>query len=218
MTDEERAQDVAAAMASLDRRAFLPADQHRHAGEDRPLPIGLGQTCSQPSTVAAMLRLLRVPPGARVLDVGAGSGWTTAILARLVGPTGRVVGVELEPDLAARAARSLAAWDMPWADVRPAEPGVLGRPDEGPYDRILCSASPPTLPDALVAQLADGGRLVMPVGETMVAVDRRGHRTVRSEHGRYRFVPLRSHPTGPDPAVPPGGPVDTDEPQGSSAP
>ena len=74
MTDPERADDVTGAMVAVDRRAFLPAGQRAHADEDRPLPLGLGQTCSQPSTVAAMLRLLRVPVGGRVLDVGAGSG------------------------------------------------------------------------------------------------------------------------------------------------
>jgi protein-L-isoaspartate(D-aspartate) O-methyltransferase len=198
MADAERAEDVAAAMAALDRRAFLPADQRSHATEDRPLPLGLGQTCSQPSTVAAMLRLLQVPVGARVLDVGAGSGWTTALLGRLVGPTGRVVGVELEPELAARAATAVEACGMPWAEVRLARPGVLGWPDDAPFDRILCSASPRELPDDLVDQLADGGRLVVPVGHEMSLVVRDGARLHRSAHGSYRFVPLRSHPTGGD--------------------
>jgi protein-L-isoaspartate(D-aspartate) O-methyltransferase len=208
MTEAERADDVAAAMAALDRRAFLPPDQRAHAGEDRPLPLGLGQTCSQPSTVAAMLRLLRVPPGARVLDVGAGSGWTTAVLARLVGPSGHVLGVELEPELAARAAAAVAACGTPWAQVRVARPGVLGWPQDGPYDRILCSASPRRLPDPLVEQLADGGRLVLPVGHEMVVVDRRGDRYERSSHGSYRFVPLRDRPLSgdgvPDDGVPDG--------------
>lgn len=198
MTDPERADDVAAAMAAVDRRAFLPAEHERHAAEDRPLPIGLGQTCSQPSTVAAMLRLLRVPTGARVLDVGAGSGWTTALLARLVGTGGRVIGVELEPDLAARAAAAVRAGGTPWAEVRLARPGVLGWPEDGPYDRILCSAAPHRLPQELVDQLADGGRLVIPVAQEMVLVQRHGDRVERSSHGLYRFVPLRSHPVGAD--------------------
>lgn len=198
MTDAERADDVAAAMASLDRRLFLPPDQRAHADEDRPLPLGLGQTCSQPSTVAAMLRLLRVPRGARVLDVGAGSGWTTAILGRLVGPAGRVIGVELEPQLAARAAEVVHGCHMPWAEVRLARPGVLGWPDEAGYDRILCSASPRTLPDDLVEQLADGGRLVIPVCQEMWVVDRHGDRYERSSHGSYRFVPLRKRPISSD--------------------
>lgn len=198
MTDAERADDVVAAMTAVDRRAFLPADQRAHADEDRPLPLGLGQTNSQPSTVAAMLRLLQVPPGARVLDVGAGSGWTTALLAHLVGPAGRAVGVELEPELAARAAEAVRGTGMPWADVQVARPGVLGRPEDGPYDRILCSASPRRLPGELVDQLADGGRLVLPVGGEMCLVERQGDRVVRTGHGSYRFVPLRSHPTGSD--------------------
>jgi protein-L-isoaspartate(D-aspartate) O-methyltransferase len=201
MTDprsDPGAPDVAAAMGSLDRRAFLPADQHPHADEDRPLPIGLGQTCSQPSTVAAMLRLLDVPAGARVLDVGAGSGWTTALLARLVGPRGSVLGVELEPELAERAAASVAAAGTPWASVVAARPGVLGWPDDDGYDRILCSASPRTLPDELVQQLRDGGRLVMPVEHTMWVVDRHGDDVVRSAQGSYRFVPLRSRPGASD--------------------
>ncbi len=201
MTEAERADDVAAAMAALDRRAFLPPDQRAHADEDRPLPLGLGQTCSQPSTVAAMLRLLRVPSGARVLDVGAGSGWTTALLARLVGPSGRVLGVELEPDLAAKADAAVTASRMPWAQVRVARPGVLGWPEDGPFDRILCSASPRRLPDELVDQLADGGRLVIPVGTEMVVVDRRGDRYERSSHGSYRFVPLRDRPVSADGAL-----------------
>jgi protein-L-isoaspartate(D-aspartate) O-methyltransferase len=190
--------DVGAAMASLDRRAFLPADQHPYADEDRPLSIGLGQTCSQPATVAAMLRLLDVPRGARVLDVGAGSGWTTALLGVLVGPHGSVLGVELEPELAERAAAAVATTGMPWARVVPARPGVLGWPDPDGYDRILCSASPRTLPDELVHQLRDGGRLVMPVEHTMWLVERRGAEVVRTAHGSYRFVPLRSHPGGTD--------------------
>lgn len=208
--EDERAEDVAAAMAGADRRAFLPPAEQAHAAEDRPLPIGLGQTCSQPSTVATMLRLLRVPEGARVLDVGAGSGWTTALLARLVGPSGRVVGVELEPELAARAQLALRGCDLPWADIRVARPGVLGWPEDGPYDRILCSAAPESLPDELVTQLGDRGRLVMPVGHELVVVTRHGEQTTRSAFGSYRFVPLRTRPTpaedrAADPAGHPGG-------------
>ncbi len=145
-----------------------------------------------------MLRLLDVPRGARVLDVGAGSGWTTALLGVLVGPHGSVLGVELEPELAERAAASVAAAGMPWARVVPARPGVLGWPDDEGYDRILCSASPPTLPDELVRQLRDGGRLVMPVQHTMWLVERHGDDIARTPHGSYRFVPLRSRPGSAD--------------------
>ncbi|QGQ20388.1 protein-L-isoaspartate carboxylmethyltransferase [Cellulomonas sp. JZ18] len=188
----ERAADVAAAMRALDRAAFLPAAQRRHAHEDRALPLGHGSTGSQPSTVAAMLRLLAVPVGARVLDVGAGSGWTTALLAHLVGPTGEVLGLELEPAVAAWGAGNLAAAGTPWARLEPADPDVLGRPRPGGWDRVLVSAAAPRLPVALVDQLAPGGVLVVPVVRTMHRVVRHPDGSVEvTTHGSYVFVPLR---------------------------
>ena len=136
-----------------------------------------------------MLRLLDVRPGQRVLDVGSGSGWTAALLAHLVGPTGTVHGVELEPELVTFGARNVASTARPWASIRLATPGVLGDPDGAPYDRVLVSAMPDALPSALVEQLADDGVLVIPVAGTMLRVTNPG--PVVSEHGRYRFVPLR---------------------------
>ncbi|MGY4643947.1 protein-L-isoaspartate O-methyltransferase family protein [Cellulomonas sp. URHB0016] len=189
--DPGRADDVAAAMRTLDRTGFLPAAVRAHAAEDHPLPLWHGQTSSQPSTVAAMLRLLEVPVGARVLDVGAGSGWTTALLGRLVGPTGRVLGIELDPELAAWGAQNVAACAMPWAVVEEARPGVLGRPVEGGWDRILVSAAARRMPPELVDQLGDSGRLVIPVGSTMHLVVRRGDDLDDTTHGSYSFVPLR---------------------------
>lgn len=191
MTDDD-VDPVIAAMRACDRTGFLPVEQRRRAAEDRPLPLWHGQTSSQPSTVEAMLRLLAVPTGAHVLDVGAGSGWTTAILARLVGPTGTVLGLELEPDLAAWGARNLAATHQPWATLEPADPDALGRPRPGGWDRILVSAAARVLPGRLVEQLAPGGRMVVPVRSTMhlVTTDHAGAVHV-STHGSYSFVPLR---------------------------
>jgi protein-L-isoaspartate(D-aspartate) O-methyltransferase len=182
---------VAAAFDAIPREGFLPEGSRRDAGRDGPIPIGRGQTNSQPRTVRDMLRLLDVQPGHRVLDVGSGSGWTTALLARLTGPLGIVRGVELEPELAAWGAANLAATDQPWAQISEAPPGVLGDPEYAPFDRILVSADARRLPDELVAQLAEGGRMVIPVRSRMLLV-RRGARGVEtSEHGAYRFVPLR---------------------------
>lgn len=127
-----------------------------------------------------------------MLDVGAGSGWTTALLAHLVGPTGLVVGVELEPELVAFGAANLsAAGTGPWASVRQAVPEVLGWPEEAPYDRVLVSAEPRTLPQELVDQLAEGGRMVIPVAGTMLVVARGEGDVAVTRHGSYRFVPLR---------------------------
>jgi protein-L-isoaspartate(D-aspartate) O-methyltransferase len=187
---------VDSAFLAIPRTGFLPRDQRRLAGYDGPLRIGHGQTNSQPSTVSAMLRLLDVRPGQKVLDVGSGSGWSTALLAHLVGPAGSVVGVELEPDLVEFGAANLAATDQPWASIRAAGPDVLGLPDHAPYERILVSAEPRTLPHELVEQLAVGGRMVIPVLGTMLLVVRPGEGTSEddlevSEHGGYRFVPLR---------------------------
>lgn len=182
---------VDAALAAHPRTGFLPRRLRRRAREDRPLPIGHGATSSQPSTVATMLRLLDVPPGARVLDVGAGSGWTTALLAHLVGPAGSVVGVELEPDLAAWGAANVAATGQGWARVVVADPDVLGLPQEAPFDRILVSAEAPEVPGALVDQLGPAGRMVAPVAGGL-AVVQRTHDGVRvTRHEGYRFVPLR---------------------------
>jgi protein-L-isoaspartate(D-aspartate) O-methyltransferase len=182
---------VTRAMHLVDRRGFLPRAQRPFATQDRPLDIGHGQTSSQPTTVAAMLRLLAVPKGAHVLDVGSGSGWTTALLARLVGPMGEVLGVERDPALAAWGAANVARAGMPWARVSLASRGLLGAPRPGGWDRVLVSAAAQSLPQALVDQIAAGGRMVIPVRHTMVLVERDDAGEVSlSEHGTYSFVPL----------------------------
>lgn len=189
--DAATARDILRVMRAVSRLPFLPREQRAYADVDEPLPIGHGQTNSQPSTVLEMLELLEVPPGASVLDVGCGSGWTTAILARLVGETGRVVGVERIPELTVRARQAVDAQHMPWAQVRQAAPGVLGLPDEGPYDRILVSAQARSLPAELVDQLAPGGTMVVPVGWAMHRVRKDASGRVHdTTHGYYSFVPL----------------------------
>jgi protein-L-isoaspartate(D-aspartate) O-methyltransferase len=185
---------VSAAFEACPRTHFLRRRDRHDAGQDHPLPIGYGQTSSQPSTVATMLRLLDVHPGARVLDVGSGSGWTTALLAHLTGPQGSVVGVELVPELAAWGGQNLAATHQPWAQVVVAQEGVLGVPAEAPFDRILVSAEARRLPQELVDQLAAGGRMVLPVLGEMLVVTREGpgpEDLLILRFGAYRFVPLR---------------------------
>ncbi|GAB3016851.1 fibrillarin-like rRNA methylase [Nocardioides flavus (ex Wang et al. 2016)] len=180
---------VRTAFDATPRRDFLPEAVRRRAAYDGPLDIAAGQTSSQPRTVVDMLRLLDVRPGQRVLDVGAGSGWTTALLAHLVGPTGTVLGVELEPELVSFGGDNLARTGRDWATIRLAVPGELGDPAGAPYDRILVSAMARALPTELVDQLAGDGVLVIPVAGRMLRVANPG--AVVTEHGHYRFVPLR---------------------------
>ena len=179
--------DIAAAMRAQDRRRFLPPEVVGDHALDAPLPIGYGQTNSQPSTVADMLTLLEPFPGMRALDVGSGSGWTSAILGELGGPDSEVRTVELVPELVES---SREAIDQPWVHVHHAEPGALGLPGHAPFDRILVSAMADDLPRELVGQLGENGIKVAPWANRMHRVRRSGADLEISEHGGYRFVPL----------------------------
>lgn len=190
---------VVQAMVRADRSRFLPEDVASSAYVDAPLPIGLNQTNSQPTTVAIMLDLLDVQEGDRVLDVGAGSGWTTAILSDLVGASGRVIGVERHAPLADSAREALRNYleDLggpgdatPNATIHTAKPGVLGWPSQAPYQRILVSAMADRVPQQLFDQLAEGGVMVIPVNSVMLKVVKKDGRAVVTRHGLFRFVPL----------------------------
>ncbi|WP_394215346.1 protein-L-isoaspartate O-methyltransferase [Brachybacterium vulturis] len=187
---------VARAMRAVPRARFLPAPLRHRAGEDAPLPIGEGQTNSQPTTVETMLRLLDVREGHRVLDLGAGSGWTTALLAHLVGPEGEVLGIERQQRLL-DPARTALAETVPEgrARIRAARPGVLGAPEDAPFDRILVSAGAGRLPPTLPAQLGEDGILVIPVAQQMRRITRRGDTLEETVHGAYLFVPLIEDPS-----------------------
>ena len=178
-------------MAGIPRRRFLPEEMQEHATLDQPLPIGFGATNSQPWTVQFMLDLLRVPEGARVLDVGSGSGWTTALLARLTGPNGTVLGVEVVPELVTMGRHNLSGLDLPWARIE-ATTQQLGAPAEAPFDRILVSADAGHIPDVLEAQLAVGGRMVLPADGLMWVVDcdHEGWHRESVPGYRFAFVPL----------------------------
>jgi protein-L-isoaspartate(D-aspartate) O-methyltransferase len=160
--DGERRLDprVAAAIGKVPREAFVPADLAAQAYDNRPLPIGHGQTISQPLIVAVMTQLLRLGPEARVLEVGTGSGYQTAILAELAK---EVVTIEVVETLAPVARPRLEALGYRNVECRVGDGGA-GCPERAPFDGIMVTAAGPSIPPALVAQLAPGGRLVIPIG------------------------------------------------------
>jgi protein-L-isoaspartate(D-aspartate) O-methyltransferase len=183
-------EEVLRAMGRVPRDLFVPASERSRAYEDAALPIGHGQTISQPYMVARICEALAVRPGQRVLDVGTGSGYQAAVLAELGAD---VVTIERIPELAEQARRNLAEAGYEQVEVVVGD-GTLGVPDRAPFDGIAVAAAAPGLPETLYEQLKPGGRLVVPVG---------GHRAqrleviVRSPEGPAvihsvpcRFVPL----------------------------
>ncbi len=186
-----RDERVLAVMGSVPREAFLPPALARHAYDDTALPIGRRQTISQPYIVAAMAEGAEIGPSDRVLEVGTGSGYGAAVLDGLAD---RVISIERDPALAATASAALAATGH--GDVLVVEAdGSRGWPDEAPYDAIVVTAAGPVVPPSLVAQLADSGRLLIPVGprdgaQQLVRVRRVGDRLTQDDLGGVAFVPL----------------------------
>jgi protein-L-isoaspartate(D-aspartate) O-methyltransferase len=186
--DDRRVLD---AFASVPREAFVSPELASFAYDDAPLPIGGGQTISQPYIVALTAAALRLEPDDRVLDIGTGSGYAAAVLSRIAR---EVYGVERVPELCRTAQERLAALSYDNVQVRCGD-GTLGWPEHAPYDAIAVAAVGPRVPPALLEQLALGGRLVMPVGpdgsQTLLCLTRTGPETYREESlVDVRFVPL----------------------------
>lgn len=185
-----RDERVLEAMRTVPRHKFVDAKQHPSAYEDRPLPIGLGQTISQPYMVALMTQALAPRAADTVLEVGTGSGYQAAILAAL---SREVHTVERHPKLAERAAKLLPELGYENVHVHCGD-GTLGWTANAPYDRIIVTAGAPVVPGTLEEQLAEGGRLVCPEGprerQVLVTVERRGGQLLREESIGCMFVPL----------------------------
>ena len=183
---------VLEAMQRVPREVFVPQRLEACAYQDRPLPIGEGQTISQPFIVAYMIEALRVQPGAKVLEVGAGSGYAAAVLGEI---TGQVYAIERVGPLARLAASNLAKAGYDAVQVQQ-DDGTMGWPEEAPFDAILVSAAGPAVPERLKHQLAVGGRMVIPVGEDqmsqrLVRITRRDATQFdREDLGGVAFVPL----------------------------
>jgi len=178
---------VLAAMARVPREVFVSPGWESDAYADQPLPIGDGQTISQPYVVARMAELAEIQPGDRVLDVGVGSGYQTAVLAVLAGS---VAGVEIRRELAAEAEERLKGLGLEVA-IRVGD-GGYGWAERAPFDAILVAAAAARAPAPLLAQLADGGHLVLPEGDNwrqeLVVYRRRGDDFTREEQGPVRVV------------------------------
>ncbi len=185
-----RDERVLEAMRAIPRERFLPPDQIAHAYEDRALLVRLGQTISQPYIVALMTESLRLSPDHRVLEVGTGTGYQTAILATLAG---QVFTIERIEELAVSVPKRLEDLGLENVSFRTAD-GSVGWPEEAPFDRITVTAAAPRVIPALVNQLAEGGRLVIPVGDEetqrLTVVERHQGTTVERPSIAVRFVKL----------------------------
>lgn len=180
------------AFYAVHRKAFLPASLKGQEGIDAPLPIGHGQTISQPYTVAFMLELLSPEPGQKVMDVGYGSGWTSALLAHMVGVKGKVYSIEIVPDLCNFGKENIAAFNfIKKGRVKTfCQDGSKGLPEHAPFHRILAGASASKLPQAWIDQLAKGGKVTTPIGESVWCFEKGGNEVIGSEYPGFLFVPL----------------------------
>jgi protein-L-isoaspartate(D-aspartate) O-methyltransferase len=181
---------VLAAMGEVPREAFVPERQRSRAYADAALPIGAGQTISQPWIVAAICQALELGGDERVLEIGSGSGYSAAVLARLAAA---VIGIERHESLAEEARRALDRLGVANVELLVGD-GTRGLPDRAPFEAIAVHATAPAPPQALLGQLADGGRLVVPIAadrvDLLTVFRRRGEELLREEIGPCRFVPL----------------------------
>ena len=181
------------AFRKIKRIDFLPDEIKNSAEVNEALPIGWGQTISQPLVVAFMLEQLQPASGQKILDIGSGSGWTTALLSEIVGEEGRVIAIEIVPELKDFGERNAAKYNF--VEKGTAQfvcgDGSLGYKKEAPFDRILASASGRTLPSAWREQLKVGGRIVAPFGSSVWVFEKFGEKDFReTEFPGFVFVPL----------------------------
>jgi len=182
---------VLAAMRKIPRHLFVPPEYRSQAYDDHPLPIGEGQTISQPYIVALMTQCLAVRPGDKVLEVGTGSGYQAAVLAEL---TDRIYSVEIKEELAREASAVLNRLGYQNVSVRSGD-GYLGWPEEAPFDAVIVTCAVDHIPPPLIRQLGEGGRLVLPLGstrsyQTLTLVTKKDGRPVVRRILDVRFVPM----------------------------
>lgn len=188
-----KSQSIIDACKAVDRRDFIPDDLKDRAYENVALPIGYKQTISQPLVVVFMLELLGIRSGEKVLEIGTGSGWKTALLAQLVGDQGRVYSIERVGELQNIAKKHLAKYAFEEKGVLAliGGDGFYGYPEHAPYDKIIAAASAKEIPDAWKEQIKIGGRIVAPVGDSIVVMDKIGPNQFETiSYFGFSFVPL----------------------------
>ncbi|MCL2026178.1 MAG: protein-L-isoaspartate(D-aspartate) O-methyltransferase [Leptospirales bacterium] len=186
-----KSKTVLDAMRFVPRHLFVPKNLQNDAYNDSPLSIGLAQTISQPYIVAFMTEQLEVVPGMKILEIGTGSGYQTAILAYL---GCEVYTIELLEELAVRAEKILAELNFNNVKIKN-ENGYLGWPEEAPFDAVIVTAAPVKIPEKLIEQLKEGGKIVVPVGpvnsvQSLKLITKKGKRTFEKELLAVRFVPM----------------------------
>jgi len=181
------------ALRRIDRKDFVPKEYAEECYENYPLPIGYGQTISQPYTVVLMLELLAPEAGNKIMDVGSGSGWQTALLADITGKDGKVFAIEVVPELKELGEKNLNKYNF-------VEKGIVtpllmnaqnGLPEEAPFDRIIAAASAEEVPKAWKDQLKIGGRIVMPIKDSIWFIEKSAENKFKEkEYPGFMFVPF----------------------------
>lgn len=178
------------AFYAIDRKDFVPKEYLNEVYEDYPLPIGHGQTISQPTTVAFMLELLAPKKREKILDIGTGSGWTTALLSHIVGSEGEVFGVEIIPELVELGRKNIKKYNFKHTKILLADSEKIGYSREAPFDKILVSASAESVPEELIEQLKDGGIMVIPIRDSVWQIKKIGNKINIKKFIGFTFVPL----------------------------
>ena len=180
------------AISKVDRKDFVLEEYKSSAYSDMPLPVGHGATISQPYTVAFMIEVLKLEEGNRVLEVGTASGWNAALISKIVGKEGKVITIEIVPELVEFAKKNLKKFKN--VEVVKGD-GSKGYEKEGPYDAIIVTAASPKIPKPLIKQLKGGGRLVIPVGsesgQELIKVVKEKGKIKKESLGFFIFVPLK---------------------------